>query len=228
MARYVNSGYGTPYGGAGTPPTYDSNSGNRTPPYRGAPNDSYDRSYGSYPAKGGVVGTNNYKRDEIGGYVERPYPSPAATPGYGSSGQLYQPSEYGDYSANKDWRKSGGDNYLGEKDEFHYKKDIAMVVPAVIESYVAPRLGHGTGSLSTPTNDIGAAIELLKETATHSSASGSYPRQHQAEAKYAESVSTEYYYPEIMPPTMDPAKRYGNINLGSRRPAAAKIGRNYY
>ncbi|KAL3750302.1 hypothetical protein ACJRO7_011318 [Eucalyptus globulus] len=224
MARYVDSGYGTPYGRATTPPTYD----------------SYDRSYGSYSAKGGVVGdtrrvpqgpvidANNYRRDEIDGYVRRPYSSPAATRGYSSSGQLYQPSEYGDYSSgNKDRRKSGGENYRGEKDEFHYKKEIAMVVPAV-DGYVAPRPSHGTRSLSKPTNDIGTAIELLKDQATYSSASGSYPHQHQAEARYTESVSAVHYYPEIMPHTMDPTKRYGNINLGSRRPAAAEIGRTYY
>ncbi|KAL3750306.1 hypothetical protein ACJRO7_011322 [Eucalyptus globulus] len=215
MARYVDSGY--------RPPTYD----------------SYDRGYGSYSAKGGVVGdtwrvpqnpvidANNYRRDEIDGYVRKPYSSPAATGGYGSSGQLYQPSEYGDYSGNKDWRKSGGENYRGGKDEVHYKKEIAMVVPAVVDAYVAPRPSHGTGSLSTPTA-IGTEIELLKDQAAYSSASDSYPHQHQGEARYAETVSAVHYYPEIMPHTMDPTKRYGNINLGSRRPTASEIGRTYY
>ncbi|XP_056165465.1 uncharacterized protein LOC130137667 [Syzygium oleosum] len=102
---------------------------------------------------------------------------------------------YGDYSGNKDWRKSGGDNCRGEKDEFNYKKEIALMVPTVIDGYVASRPGHGTGSLSKPTNN--------------------YPRQHQAGTIYMESVSTAYHYPETMLHTMDATKRYGNINLGS-------------
>ncbi|KAF8023041.1 hypothetical protein BT93_F0511 [Corymbia citriodora subsp. variegata] len=236
MARYVDSGYGTQYGRAATPPTYD----------------GYDRSYGSHSAKGGVVGdtwrvpqgtvvdNNNYRRDEIDAYGRKPYTSPAPVHGYGSSGQVYRPSEYGssgqvyrpseygDHSGNEDWRKSGGDNYRGGKDEFHYKERIAMVVPTVVDGYVAPRPGHGTGSLTKPTTDIGTAIELLRDQAALSSASGGYPQPQQVEARYSESVSTVHYYPEIMPHTMDPTKRYGNISLGSRRPAVAETGRTYY
>ncbi|KAI6684763.1 hypothetical protein NL676_030676 [Syzygium grande] len=214
MARYVDSRYETTYGRAATPPTYD----------------SYDRSYGSYSARGGgVVGDawrvpqrpvgydNSYKRDETVDNVQKPYPSQATAHGYSTSGQPYQPSEYGDYSSNMDWRRSGSDNYRGV---------MTAMVPT--EGYVAPRPGHGTGSLSKPTNDIGAAIELLKDNTEYSSASGSYPHQQQVGSRYTESASTVYYYPEIMPHTMDPTKRYGNINLGSRRPAVAEFGRNYY
>ncbi|KAJ4719583.1 Nodulation-signaling pathway protein isoform 1 [Melia azedarach] len=96
----------------------------------------------------------------------RQSPNSTGYHGHGTTG-------YGDYS--KDWHKPSGNTIRNGDHHGHYQNNGSQVEPTLITSggWARPsRSGWAVppdASLSRPTNDIGAAVEFLKEVAKPSS-----------------------------------------------------------
>ncbi|XP_059652626.1 uncharacterized protein LOC132299819 [Cornus florida] len=154
----------------------------------------------SRPARTGIVGT---------------WRNPAGTNGYGDQYNSYNNNN------NSDWNKPSG----------NYKHDESLADPFIVnkEGWGRESTPKGWTStpgrdtpLSKPTNDIGTAVEYLKE-ASHSPSITSPPPQSRFGVPISTTPRKETYTETI--DSREAARRYGNFNFSSRpRPAENYIG----
>ena len=134
---------------------------------------------------------------------------PYSTGHNGSSGY----GGYSEYSKNDSWNRPSGSTIRNDGfDDYHRRNDRAMEVMNTSGGWGSrPNSGGWSAtsgsSLTKPTNNIGEAVETLKEaaTSTFSRQGGSAPVS--AGPRYAETTDS-----------MDAARRYGNFKLTSRSP----------
>ncbi|KAA8545003.1 hypothetical protein F0562_019780 [Nyssa sinensis] len=161
-----------------------------------------------------VIKKEGWERQSPKGWVTRPtYDNPLSKPTNG----------IGNFS-NSDWNKPSGSTIPNESSDDYYRRNDILKEPTVIKKEGWERQspkGWVTRPtydtpLSKPTNDIGAAVEYLKEAAKSLSLSPAAPPAAPQSRLTSPAVST---VPKRDTETIDSkeaARRYGNFNIESR------------
>uniref|UniRef100_A0A5B6YJE1 Uncharacterized protein n=1 Tax=Davidia involucrata TaxID=16924 RepID=A0A5B6YJE1_DAVIN len=133
----------------------------------------------SRPARTGLLSTTNWPN------------TPNSTGYNGTTGY----GEYSNYS-NSNWTRPSGNVIRDDSFSDYYRRNDGVKERQSPKGWTTTQTSHDT-PLSRPTNDIGAAVEYLKEAAQSLSVTGAPATQ-----------------PRIIDST-EAARRYGNFNLAS-------------